>query len=248
MASSQNNTDTLSLTFENKTLKEIILEIESKTNYQFFFKDEWLGSNTISGNYVDQSIEFILSDIFKDTILNFFIQDQSRIILTENVLIRDKIPDTKPEAVDDAQPINISTPVVIEETIDTDETETEEPLKIGKEEVVEVQTKYTISGFVRDLGTNKPMANVAITVRGTGIGTSTDADGFYSLQLEAGSYVLVTNSLNAKDSRKRIVVYNDGEVNFNLEENIETLQEVLVEAEIDRNVKEVITSVTKIDI
>ena len=92
------------------------------------------------------------------------------------------------------------------------------------------------------------MSNVAVSVKGQPIGTSTNADGYYKLELAVGTYVLVTNSLNAKDIEKRISVFNDGEVNFSLQEEVETLKEVLVEAQADRNVKEVLTGVTKIEV
>lgn len=244
----QNNSDTLSLSFEDKTIKEVILQIESASNYRFFFKEKWLGTETISRSYSDKSIEFILTDIFKETVLNFYIQD-NQIILTQNILIRDRIPEPSDAVSKDTDDDVKSTPVFVDETEKERAVETDDELiKIGKEETIEKKKTYTISGFVRELGTNRPMANVAVSAQDTGIGTTTDVNGFYSIQLEAGSYVLITNSLNAKDSRKRIVVFNDGEINFNLEENIETLEEVLVEAEIDRNIKEVITGVTKIDI
>jgi len=58
----------------------------------------------------------------------------------------------------------------------------------------------------------------------------------------------MTRSLSTAGTQKKIVVYNDGEVNFSLKEKFETLAEILIEADADRNVKEVIAGVTKIEV
>ncbi|NND12054.1 MAG: TonB-dependent receptor, partial [Flavobacteriaceae bacterium] len=245
----QENLDTFNLEFENKTIFDVIELIESQTDYDFFFIDEWLDNEKLrSGKYQQASINSILEDLFKDTLINYFVLER-RIILTKNNAIHDKIPEGN-EVLIDLMDEERPKPVFIEKTEATEAVE-EEPIvpeRIGKEDIESSQTKYTISGYVKDVDTGKPLANVAVSVRGKGIGTSTDESGFYKLELLPGNYTLVTNSLNTRNTIKRIVVYNDGEVNFNLKEKFEALSEVLVLADADRNVREVISGVTKIEV
>ncbi len=241
---SQTNSDLLNLSFENKTTEEVIIQIESETNYRFYFLKEWLSQEPISGNYTNQSVEDILTDIFKNTNLNFYITNDNRIILTENNAIHDTLPDTNSTI----SPAAIAKPIFDEELKDETIVTQEEPIKIGKEDLETKQTTFIIKGYVRDSETGQPLSNVAITVNGTGIGTSTNADGYYELELSPGTYTLRTNSLNAKDVSRTIEVFNNGEINFSLEENVETLQEVVVDAEAEKNVKEVVAGVTKIEV
>jgi len=249
ISSAQDRFQTMDLSFDNKTIEEIIIQIESQTDYRFYFLKEWFGDERISGTYSNEPIENILNDLFRNTVLNFYLLDK-KIILTKNHAIHDKIPEGNQIVVDDFGEDERAKPVFITTEKAPIAEVNEEPIirRIGKEEAESKQTKFTISGLVKNVDTGNPLANVAISVRGKGIGTSTDTDGYYELLLSPGTYTLVTNSLNTRSRQKRIVVYNNGVVSFNLKEKFEALSEVLIEADANRNVKEVITGVTKIEL
>ena len=242
-----------SFSFQGKTLEQSLIEIENTTEYKFYFIKNWLPEELINKTYSNATIDAILSDLLKETVLNYFIYDSNQIILSQNNAIYSKIPEGQSidEEVVIAKPIfeekKVAETTTNQKTTAPTKIE-EETIKIGKEETTPQQKKYTISGYVKDVDTKKPLANVAVTVLDGTAGTTTDADGFYQLELVPGTYTLVTSALNAKTSRRKITVFNDGEVNFDLKENVETLDEVVVEAEADRNVKEVITGITKIDV
>ena len=247
LSSAQNTSpNKMTISFENNTLEEAILKIESQSNVKFFFLKEWLDDERISKTYTNESLDVILKDVLKSTLLNFYILDGIQVILTKNNAIHDKIPDDSTVTTIDQQ--EQTKPVFIEEKENTSQETKEETIKLGKEETTPVQKKYKISGYVRDSENGKPLSNVAVSVRGGTVGTSTDINGYYELLLDTGTYTLITNSLSAKVVTRKIVVYNDGEVNFNLEEKFETLDEVLIEADADKNVKEVIAGLTKIDV
>ena len=236
----------ISVSFNNDTLEEAILKIENQSSLKFYYLEDWFQDERVSGNYSNALLKDILTDIFKDTLLNFYILNGSDIILTKNNAIHDTIPED--DTINTIEPVEQTKPVFNEEVETQEETEEETPIRIGKEETTPVQTKYKISGVVKNIANGQPMPNVAVSVKGGTVGTSTDINGYYELLLPTGSYTLITNSLNAKDTQRKIVVYNDGEVNFNLEEKFETLDEVVIEADADKNVKEVIAGVTKIDV
>ncbi len=48
---SQEKDSQLSLTFVDSNLKEVLINIEDITEYQFYFIEDWLTSDLISGNY-----------------------------------------------------------------------------------------------------------------------------------------------------------------------------------------------------
>jgi len=249
ISSAQDQVQTMDLSFDNKTTEEIIAQIEAQTDYRFYFLKEWLGDERINGNYSNENIENILNDILRNSVLNFYLLDK-KIILTKNHAIHDKVPEEDQIVVDDFGEEERAKPVFIvsEKTLIEEVEEETVPESIGKEETESKQTRFTISGLIKDVDNGKPLANVAVSVRGKGIGTSTDSNGYYKLELLPGSYTLVTNSLSTRSAQRKIVVYNNGEINFSLKEKFETLSEVLIEADADRNVKEVITGVTKIEV
>ncbi|MCB0463109.1 MAG: TonB-dependent receptor [Flavobacteriaceae bacterium] len=253
------NQNQVTVAFSDVSIPEAINKIESASSLKFYYLNEWFGNERVSGNYTNQSIESILNDVFKNTVINFFIYKGKSVILTKNNVIYDTLSnaffDVIPEnerdreiEVQDEDKV-VSNPVFYkaEEVVTVKETDTITPVKIGKEEKTPTQEKYNLTGFIRN-DKGEPLSNISVSVQGKDIGTTTDNNGFYSLELNTGTYTIVTSSLSTKRARKRVVLYNDGVLNFNLEESFETLDEVLIEAEVDKNVRETITGLTKIDV
>ena len=69
----QDENGKLSIAPENKTIAEILDEIEQKTDYRFYYAEQWLDTTAVSKRYNSVSVAEILEDIFKDTDINFFI-------------------------------------------------------------------------------------------------------------------------------------------------------------------------------
>ncbi|MEM9142875.1 MAG: hypothetical protein AAGA86_07800, partial [Bacteroidota bacterium] len=87
----QTETGNLSLSFKDLTRLEVLEKIEQSTGYRFYFVTQWLGEDRISGTYERVSLNTLLEDVFKDTVINFFILDDQTIILTPNTVIRDQL-------------------------------------------------------------------------------------------------------------------------------------------------------------
>lgn len=252
------NQENITIAFNDDTISEAIKKIEGVTNYQFYYLEEWFGEERITGSYNNQSIEVILTNVFKSTVINFYIYKGKRIILTKNNVIYDSLSNTYFDIIPKEERTNeieteketevvknpvfykeVPPPIKIADTIIT--------VSIGKEEKTPTQEKYKLTGYVRN-DKGEPLSNISVSVRGKDIGTTTDVNGFYTLELNTGNYTIETSSLNTKRARKRVVLYNDGVLDFNLQESFETLDEVLIEAEADKNVRETITGLTKIEV
>ena len=59
----------------------------------------------ISGHYKQKSIQFILTDIFKNTDINFYISSDNKIILTQNSFVYDSLPVIFLEVIKPLQPL-----------------------------------------------------------------------------------------------------------------------------------------------
>ncbi|MCO4822127.1 MAG: TonB-dependent receptor [Flavobacteriaceae bacterium] len=242
------NSELISITFENLSVTEAIKSLEEKTGAQFYYLDAWFNNDVkVNGDFNDTPIEEIMRTVLKNTVINFYVYEGNRIILSKNNAIHDKIPDDN-RVLETTAAISLSNPVFYQAEESIIQTDTVATLKIGKEEQVQLQKTYTLSGYVRSSSDNKALSNVAISIESLGVGTTTDDNGYYELKLATGSYVIRTSSLDTRASRKRVEIFNDGTLNFNLQESFESLEEVVVEADADRNVKETQTGVTKIDV
>ncbi len=254
LTKAQDTTSKISLAYENKTIGEVLDQIESLTNYHFFYVNDWLGTNVISGNYTDTPVATILQNIFEQTKLNFYLFKNDKIILTRNNIIYDSLPEgffpkKKEEVIVDTEEEiqeNINPVFYKEERANTPRRV--ETVRIGKEDRNNKQKRFKLTGNVQNIRTGGAIANLAILVKNRNIGTATDRNGYYEIELPAGLNIIETSALGIETVEKRVIIYNNGQLNFNLDENAELLDEVVLEADADRNVKETISGATKIDV
>lgn len=88
--------------------------------------------------------------------------------------------------------------------------------------------KGTVTGRVMDGEESIPFANVV--VKGTTTGTTTDYDGYYSMDLEAGTYILEVSYVGYETKTQEVTVSEGGTAtaDFNLSEGIALDQVVVI--------------------
>ena len=234
----------ISLEYKNLSIEDILNRIETKSDYFFYYDKNWFDSNKlISGNYKNVTIKSILEDIFYDTLINFFIYDNNTIILTKNSIIH------KPTGFlreDNIKRIKSNNSPVFYEVLQTNNLNREGVVRIGKESDNTNNDKFILKGYVKDVLTSKPIVNATLQVKNKNINTVTDEKGFYSITLNTGINSILINSLGYNATNKNIIIYNNGSYNFMLSENIEELDELIIETNADKNVKESVTGITRI--
>ncbi|SNY99651.1 TonB-dependent Receptor Plug Domain [Flagellimonas pacifica] len=252
--SAQQDTVKISISYTGSNIQSILHSIEESSNYRFYYLEEWLEDNseTISVDFKDASLDEILNKTFENTPLNFYILNE-KVILSQNNIIYDELPqgyftgpvnDTiiKSEVVSES----IYTPVFYNEdnSRESDEIKT---VRIGKEKPGNVRKTFKLRGYVENSNNNSPIPNLTLIERTKGIGTVTDLNGNYEINLPPGINVLETVALGIEKQRKKVIIYNDGELNFNLVERIEQLEEVVVQGNQKKNVEEEIAGTNQID-
>lgn len=242
----------ISITYDNYSIEEIIGMIEEKTELKFFYVEDWVDDQILSGSYTDVPLEDLLAVLFKDTTLNYYITEDNNVILTQNNLIYDRLPqgffkEVNSDTGDEIPKEEINAPVFYNEVAGAISNPIE-TIRIGKEDRNRSRNRFTLRGSVSNATNGGPISNAAIVVLNQNIGTVTDKSGNFEIELSAGVNMLELNSLGFQKTKKRLVIYNDGSVNLGMNEAIEGLAEVIVEANVDRNVKETSTGTTKIEV
>ncbi|MDX1604535.1 MAG: carboxypeptidase-like regulatory domain-containing protein, partial [Salinimicrobium sediminis] len=230
----------ISLELQDATLKEAILKIEDQSGFKLFFADEWVDRGHVTLSLQDVTLEEALQKVLANTPLNFYQLENGQVVITRNNIIYDRLPEgffpkvdtistkTETTVVDSYNPIFYGPTKRSQTNIET--------VYIGKQDQAGGKRIYTLSGTVKNLETGEPIANLAILVRGTEIGTVTDQSGFYSLKIPAGTHILETRSFGNEDVQKRLLLYNDGSLDLNLREDYELLGEIMLESNPDKNV------------
>lgn len=244
-----NTTERISIQYKDLTTLELIKEIETKTKFRFYFLESWLDTKKHSGTYENALLTDVLETVFKETLINYHLTENHRIILTKNLFIR------KAELVNifnsDFVPKDtevIQTPILFEPTeLSTTKNITDTKVyRIGKEFKNSKNTKVTLSGHVYKMNTNNPLSNIVVTINEKN--SVTDSLGFYAFNLIPGSYTVKTSAIGVQSELKKVILYNSGVLDFYLEDSSEMLNEVVIIADQDKNIKEVKTGITQIKV
>ncbi len=110
--------------------------------------------------------------------------------------------------------------------------------------------KYTISGTIKDLSNGETLIGVAVGIKDTPQGTSTNEYGFYSLTLPAGNYMLVANYVGYEQKEFSIDLTKNQTLDIELALEPIQIEEVTVtskEDEPDRNVRSTEMSMNKLE-
>ena len=228
----------ITLAFDNVALEDAVNAIEDQAGIRFFYVSDWFGRSLVSGSYENQLLDEVLEDIFKDTLINFYFASDGSVILTRNNLIIDQLPEEYFGRVEQEstgvfeEEIN---PLFVQEE-QADDIQEIETVRIGRQTRNNRRRTFTLTGVALNAANGNPISEMAIVVQGSNLGTSTDVNGVYSLELPAGINILEARSLGIATKRIRVIIYNNGNLNFEMEESFTELDEVVVSGETDRNV------------
>jgi hypothetical protein len=238
--SAQIKNDNITISYNELTKKEVFSLLKDKTSFTFFYIDSWLDNTKISGNFKDRSIQYILNDILKSTSLNYTVFN-GKVILTKGNLIRNSLYEEKESLV---KKEDIIEPIYVEDYEET----SAEVITIGKEISGSKRNKYTISGIIKNIQTNKPVENVIVLERNRNISSTTNRNGVFSITLPYGKNKLETLLLGYKSSIKNLIIFGNGKLNISVFEESEMLDEMIIKTKKENNVKEVIAGITQINI
>ncbi len=237
----------LSLEIKDQNLFEAFKLLEEKASIHFYFEPSWIPENLMNKEYKNVPLNYILEDLLKPTVLNFFILNQN-VIITKNNLIYDYLPEgffgNKEEKKAEINALAFSRDVDYS-TISSENLNLE-TIRIGRQKK-NAPGYYILSGYVREEISKDPIANVFIVDQDQN-GTATDIDGYYELKLYPGLNTLNITSLGTQNIERRIIIYDNGNYDFTLREKLEQLAEVQINANANKNVKSSNTGEENIDV
>ncbi|TCP24605.1 outer membrane receptor for ferrienterochelin and colicin [Tenacibaculum skagerrakense] len=231
---SQEKKETISINANNLTTEEVIKLIENNSNYHFYFLKDWLTDEKVTFTFNNAKISDVLDTLFGGSTINYFVMDNHRIILTNGNLIKKSVYE-----IDDIENSDTSdTPVLVN-------TEGNNIIKIGKE-VSNKKSSYTLSGRVINDKNGEPIEGVTIFERTKNIYATTDNKGYFKINLPFGENQLETSFVGFDSDYKNIIIYSDGKLNFSINEKSEQLEEVVINANRTRNIRQTIAGISQI--
>ncbi len=244
------NSEKITVSFSNSSLKEAVLKVENISGNTFFFDETWLRGYFVTKNFENESLRNVLDGLFENTNINYVFKD-GNVILLNNTYVYTELPtdyfnDAKPE--DNVIQENNNAPIFQEEYISQTTVQQRKLVTIGKQRPNSANKTYTLSGVFKNDKTGEPLQNLSISTTDRSKYAVTDAEGRFSIRLPNGLNKLETNLLGYEKIRQDVIMYGDGSLNLSLRENTESLDEVVVKSNKDANVRDAVVGVTSIDI
>lgn len=239
--------ETVSVRLENAKFETLVEELERQSSFRFFYKSEWTDSLAVTVTATNSRITRVLEQVFEGTTLQFSIYEN-------NVYI------TKARPILTELPIGYfgTTPVQARESnqFDMSDYERQEKKRIQAQEKLYVigskttnlQGTATITGSVKDSKNGEGIVGAAVYIEQPIIGVSTDPFGNYSLTLPKGAHTVLIKSIGMKTTPRKVMLYGNGRLDVEMEEDITPLKEVLVQSERDVRVTGMQMGVEKLDI
>ncbi|MBX2900003.1 MAG: TonB-dependent receptor [Cyclobacteriaceae bacterium] len=111
------------------------------------------------------------------------------------------------------------------------------------------QTRFTLSGYVKDGANGEALIGANIYVRSLATGTTTNVYGFYSLTIEPGEYEIVFSYIGYSAQNKTLNLNESIRLDLELQPEGRQLEEVVVSSEKElQGVKSLQMSVNRLDI
>jgi len=226
----------ISVDYQQAGIEQVVADLESKTGYHFYYDPKVFDSLKMTLQVSQQPLERVLELAFQNTSFHYAITAQQEVLLTKGAVVETSLADgffghkTKPITTESKQSA---------QTYITDEKEKKIEVATIENKVYEIGLKTntigagsaTIAGYLRDVKTGEPVTGASLYLPDTKTGVTTDQFGFYSLTMPRGRHTIVIRAIAMRDTRRQIILYTDGKLNIDMQEQIQTLREVKISAD-----------------
>ncbi len=250
VAFAQQPAKTFSVNFHGANMEQFVAELESKSGYHFYYNPVQFDSLKVTLEVVNVPLQTILDRSFRNTNFHYAIVEQ-QVFLTKGREIQTTLAAGffKGKAGD----VPHETIPITDYTNDQDkkipEATTENKLyEIGIKTNEIKSGTATLAGYVKDIKSGEAVIGASIKVVDSKIGIATDQFGYYSLTLPRGRQTLSIRGLGMRDTRRQILLYSNGKLNIEMQEQITSLKEVRISAEKVANVRSGELGVNRLDI
>ncbi|MDX2301930.1 MAG: TonB-dependent receptor [Microscillaceae bacterium] len=115
---------------------------------------------------------------------------------------------------------------------------------------ISAQNTATLKGFVKDAKTGEPLIGATVILESTSLGTSTDAEGYFTLEnVEAKSYNITASYIGYENQTKFNVIVRSGanpDINFEMNEQAGAIDEIVIQANPFEKLEETPLSIQKL--
>lgn len=223
--------------YSNNTLTEILSDIEQQQPVRFYYRPSDIPNTPGNFTFIQTPLQQVLVQLLADQGLSFLNYRDYAIVIVPQAFIQESF--------------SADFYVALENSIRGADAQIEgQPdLTIGQVESLESNGKAIISGRVLDAATEEPIIGATVFWKGLDVGTATDVDGTFEMEIPSGRHELLIQYVGYDDFTKSVAVMGSGQMDVQLDKAAINLKEVLVRAEAANvNVESAQVGVARLDV
>jgi hypothetical protein len=240
----------LSFQFQKILFKDLADTIERVIPVKIYYSNKWVDTLYLDINAENDSINSIFNKTLTSSGLSFIVTDDNKIIFSKGYTIKTNFRKeyleyleknkTKPDTTNYARSVQQTEDKLINEEYKV--------FKIGNPSGASNDEKVILSGTVTNQVTGDPLVGVVVYAGKLKIGAVTNSVGYYSIELPEGQYQIEYRMVGMRQTIRNIIIYSNGILDVGLVESTNQLNDVIVSANRENNVRNVRMGIEKINI
>ena len=227
----------ITATFDGQSITSVLQEIENTNNVPFYYKQSDLPNKSITATFDNASLSDVLYEVFRDTPIDFMAYRDYAIILAPQNIIQESYSADYYQALEN----NLNE--------DENERESKRTIVVGDFKNLSASGRAKITGTIIDEQTEEPIIGATLLFSELNVGTATDFNGVYEMDIPTGEYELLIQYIGYSDMVKKVKVFSGGTIDLELSKAAIDLEEVVVSARaVDANVENVQIGVNRLEI
>jgi len=236
----QNNDIVVTQEYNNLSWIKFVEKIETNNNVRFYYNPDIIPEIIISVKTTPSKLIDVLTNNFKNFGINVSIDNFGNIFLTKGHSLTTALP------IDffEYSPLKISQ----HDTLDTSKESNKSYLKTNNDYVARsrvvgskkegINNSYAqVSGYVFNMKDSLPIIGATIFVEDIESGSATNEEGHFNFRLRKGNYTMIVRSIGFEETKYKVEVLSDGQLNFYLPSVVFLIDEVEIHAQIQHNVR-----------
>lgn len=215
--------------YNGLSFPDFVGETEKDYGLQYYYFPGWTTELKIVQQATPATLSEILQTTLEGTDYRYFIRSSGQVILTLRTGIQAEVKLLDLSELTDQSPGNNKT-VVASATRQQMEGFDAEWIIIGDPGAPEQKPRVTLSGYVRNSDTGKPLLDAIVYVEEIQSGTSTDSLGYYEISIPQGRYRILFQSVGLKETSRNVQLFAGGQLDADLGALILDMEEVVVRA------------------
>lgn len=236
----------VTINLRDASFAELVSAIESQTDLHFYYNRQWTDSVKITVAADNKDLPVVMQEALAATELHYAIHE-NKIYITKERQLLTELPTNFFQLEKSSSPVP---------AFDYSEFERKEKQKKLAEEklysigprTTDLTGTATLSGTITESNSGEPVIGATVYIEKPLIGVVTNQFGHFAITLPKGRHEIMIKSIGMKTTRRQVMMYADGKLSIEIDEDITPLKEVVIEADRDANVTGMQMGMDKLDI